>query len=376
MARARRRRLSSRSAAGVDDDPDVQRTETMSSLRLPRWLGKLHTYAIIAGCLALLILFRSFHTEVQEGNRDTFEDDLFIEPQQFGDHVQNEVVVREELDEPPEESASNINPYVHPYVIDASNICRGFEAAPRRLIFVASTPSHREERNAIRDTWGLPSYAGHRSSKVLFLLGLSAHDVEIKAESQVNGDIVQGSFTDSYDNLTLKSVMMLHWTRSFCPNVEHVMKTDDDVYVNLDNLVHHLEHEMAEQKRWIQGCIKRHAGTPLRSAGAGQPVRPVDVQTLPKAHPDFVAGAGYVISGDLVEDLLVVSARVKWVPLEDVFVTGRCAAAAGVKPETDDRFSCGRQVKDPCEMSHAFTGHGMTPDLMRRTWDAMLSGCS
>lgn len=376
MARARRRRLSSRSAAGVDDDPDVQRTETMSSLRLPRWLGKLHTYAIIAGCLALLILFRSFHTEVQEGNRDTFEDDLFIEPQQFGDHVQNEVVVREELDEPPEESASNINPYVHPYVIDASNICRGFEAAPRRLIFVASAPSHREERNAIRDTWGLPSYAGHRSSKVLFLLGLSAHDVEIKAESQVNGDIVQGSFTDSYDNLTLKSVMMLHWTRSFCPNVEHVMKTDDDVYVNLDNLVHHLEHEMAEQKRWIQGCIKRHAGTPLRSAGAGQPVRPVDVQTLPKAHPDFVAGAGYVISGDLVEDLLVVSARVKWVPLEDVFVTGRCAAAVGVKPETDDRFSCGRQVKDPCEMSHAFTGHGMTPDLMRRTWDAMLSGCS
>lgn len=352
------------------------RTQTMSSLRLPRWLGKLHTYAILAGCLALFILFRSFHTEVQEDDKDIFDDDLFIAPQQFDNHLQNEVLSRDDLDELPEESVGNDNPYVHPYVIDASHVCRGFEAAPRRLIFVASAPSHREARNAIRDTWGLPSYVAHRNSKVMFLLGRSAHDMEVKAESQVNGDIVQGSFTDSYDNLTLKSVMMLHWTRSFCPNVQHVMKTDDDVYVNLDNLVHHLEHEMADQRRWIQGCIKRHAGAPLRSAGAGQPVSPVDVRTLPKAHPDFVAGAGYVISGDLVEDLLVVSARVKWVPLEDVFVTGRCAAAAGVKPETDDRFSCGQQVKDPCKMAYAFTGHGMTSDLMRRTWDAMLSGCS
>ncbi|XP_065283404.1 beta-1,3-galactosyltransferase 1-like isoform X1 [Dermacentor albipictus] len=376
MARARRRH-SARSAAGADDDDDdLKRTEIMAFRRLPRWLSKLQTYAILAGCLALLILFRSFRTEDQEGDREIVDEDLFIAPQHFKDLAENEVVVHEELDALPEERVSSENPYVHPYVIDASHLCRSFEDVPRRLIFVASAPSHREARNAIRDTWGLHSYVANRNGKVLFLLGRSAYDMEIKAESQVNGDIVQGNFTDSYNNLTLKSVMMLHWTRSFCPNVEHVMKTDDDVYVNLDNLVHHLEQEMADQRRWIQGCVKRHAATPLRSAGAGQPLSPVDVGTLPKAHPDFVAGAGYVISGDLVEDLLVASARVKWVPVEDVFVTGRCAALAGVKPETDDRFSCGRPVKEPCEMAHAFTGHGMTPELMRRTWDAMLSGCS
>lgn len=370
MARERRRQR----VDEVTTSPGNRKTETMTSWRFPRWLSKVQMYALLAGCLALLIIFRSLRMDASDRNKDGNDGDLFIAPFESSDHAQNEVVMRDEIDVSHEKNARN--PYVHPYTIDGSHLCRGFEAAPSLVVFVASAPSHREARDAIRDTWGRRSYLTHRSTKVIFLLGRSPFDREIKAESQVHGDIVQGNFTDSYDNLTLKSVMMLHWTRSFCPDVDHIMKTDDDVYVNLDNLVHHLSSVMGDQRHWIQGCIKRHAGTPLHGVGVGQPLNPVDLNNLPKAHPDFVAGAGYVISSDLVEDLLVASARVTWVPLEDVFLTGRCAALLGVKPETEDRFSCGRPVKDPCELAHTFTGHGMTPELMRRTWDAMLSGCS
>jgi hypothetical protein len=44
-------------------------------------------------------------------------------------------------------------------------------------------------------------------------------------------------FQDTYHNLTLKTVMGLKWTSIFCPQVKFVLKTDDDIYVNVA-LVH------------------------------------------------------------------------------------------------------------------------------------------
>jgi len=42
---------------------------------------------------------------------------------------------------------------------------------------------------------------------------------------------------DSYNNLTLKSVMMLKWVSANCRSVRYIMKTDDDMFVNINNLV-------------------------------------------------------------------------------------------------------------------------------------------
>ena len=41
---------------------------------------------------------------------------------------------------------------------------------------------------------------------------------------------------DTYHNLTLKTVMGLKWTSIFCPQARFVMKTDDDIFVNLSDL--------------------------------------------------------------------------------------------------------------------------------------------
>ena len=40
-------------------------------------------------------------------------------------------------------------------------------------------------------------------------------------------------FQDTYRNLTLKTVMGLKWSAIFCPQAKFVMKTDDDIFVNL-----------------------------------------------------------------------------------------------------------------------------------------------
>ena len=78
------------------------------------------------------------------------------------------------------------------------------------------------------------------SHRVVFLLGLpdnQAEQEQLTAEARERGDIVQGSFIDSYRNLTYKNVMGLLWTTTFCPQVGLVAKTDDDMWLDPWGLV-------------------------------------------------------------------------------------------------------------------------------------------
>ena len=47
---------------------------------------------------------------------------------------------------------------------------------------------------------------------------------------------MQEDFIDSYANLTVKSLMLLKWFSKSCEKVPYVLKTDDDVFINLKNL--------------------------------------------------------------------------------------------------------------------------------------------
>lgn len=50
-------------------------------------------------------------------------------------------------------------------------------------------------------------------------------------------DIIQENFLDTYNNLTLKSVMMLKWVISNCNKAKFLMKTDDDMFINVAMLL-------------------------------------------------------------------------------------------------------------------------------------------
>ena len=86
------------------------------------------------------------------------------------------------------------------------------------MVLVHSALDHRETRDLIRETWGT-NFAPEKPARMLFALGRNKHlysglsyhcpsitgitDDEhtmrsIKAEANVFGDIVQGSFIDSY----------------------------------------------------------------------------------------------------------------------------------------------------------------------------------
>lgn len=59
-------------------------------------------------------------------------------------------------------------------------------------------------------------------------------------ENSIYDDIIQEGFIDSYNNLTIKSVMMLKWVHHHCSSAQFLMKSDDDIYLNLPALVEDL----------------------------------------------------------------------------------------------------------------------------------------
>ncbi len=59
------------------------------------------------------------------------------------------------------------------------------------------------------------------------MIGTPTSEEDLKAiqeEHQLYGDIVQGSFLESYRNLTLKAVMGLKWVTTYCSNAKYVIK--------------------------------------------------------------------------------------------------------------------------------------------------------
>lgn len=122
--------------------------------------------------------------------------------------------------------------------------CKDYPAGLLLLIIVASNPSNYENRMVIRNTWG----KSIDSTKMVFLLGETENSTNnhfIKHESKVYGDIVQGSFTDAYRNMTYKHVMGLKWVAHYCPMAKYVLKTDDDVVLNSREMRRFLAKELS-----------------------------------------------------------------------------------------------------------------------------------
>ena len=122
------------------------------------------------------------------------------------------------------------------------------------VILVVSSPENFQQRNAIRGSWAklfhstknrgafknvFAEYGPGNLVKTVFLVGKSdAKETQgmVDREAELYDDIVSGNFDDKYENLVFKTRLGLTWVHSFCPSA-YVLKTDDDVFVNIRKLV-------------------------------------------------------------------------------------------------------------------------------------------
>uniref|UniRef100_A0A2H8TWB9 UDP-GlcNAc:betaGal beta-1,3-N-acetylglucosaminyltransferase 5 n=1 Tax=Melanaphis sacchari TaxID=742174 RepID=A0A2H8TWB9_9HEMI len=60
------------------------------------------------------------------------------------------------------------------------------------------------------------------------------------------GDLIQCQSRDTYTNLTLKSIAALEWTRQYCPWARYLLKTDDDMFIDVRRLLRFINKVEAE----------------------------------------------------------------------------------------------------------------------------------
>ena len=251
--------------------------------------------------------------------------------------------------------------YIIHYIINQQYLCHGPEGsngvnreemddwldgeevspAPFMLVLVHSHPSHKAQRDAIRDTWGQirKDYDRKLPVRIVFILGLRGpeygQDYDMKGpekESRMYQDIVVGNFTDTYHNLTLKSLVGLQWAQQFCPEVQYVMKTDDDVYFNLPNLIQLL---FGQKDKTVHMLGSLNVLSQVQRHGRWQVT---DAQFPHKTYPPYCSGCGYVLSQDILPSLLTAANKVAMLPIEDVYITGLLANVTGIQCQSSHLF--------------------------------------
>ncbi|EDW01527.1 beta-1,3-galactosyltransferase 1 [Drosophila grimshawi] len=236
------------------------------------------------------------------------------------------------------------------------------------------------------------------SVRIVFIVGRSSYEEHLGNETQLRlhneaelyNDIIQENFIDSYNNLTLKSVMALkHISRSCAKTCAYFLKCDDDTFVNVPNLLHFLlggtvplyndtldYHDRSSVLVMSQKNRLNATSGVMRGHQFCNVVPVSDVTSkwyMPfymfqgEAYPKYLSGAGYIMSIDVVERLFEAALNTTLVYLEDVYITGICANHANIKLQHSALFSFSRS-RHLCAFKGSIIQHQVKEENMSEAW--------
>ena len=227
------------------------------------------------------------------------------------------------------------NPHNFRYIINPSTICKGSDIF--LLVYVHSSPEHHKRRTAIRQTWGNPKNFQDSIIKVVFLMGIpkeKPRQEALQLESDTYGDILQESFLDSYRNLTYKAIEGLKWVTHNCKHARFILKTDDDIFVNMFNLVRHLkslvEFGGGEVNRLLL-CLVWYRMKVIRDAKSKWFISKAEFSD--DYFATYCSGSAYVMTPDVVADMYNASLQTPFFWVDDFYITGLLAGKINVKHE-------------------------------------------
>ncbi|XP_043196922.1 uncharacterized protein LOC122367670 [Amphibalanus amphitrite] len=178
----------------------------------------------------------------------------------------------------------------------------------------------------------------------------------VDAESARHGDILQSRAAEHYNHLSLKTLALLEFAGRHCRRAAFVIKTDDDVLVTVRRLAAEVAARAGQAHRpSIHGLLCVDCA-PYR--GRLLAWRSSHREWPWDRYPAFVTGPGYLVSAGAVQPLLARALDTPYHHLEDVFLTGIVAEAAGVERH-DWAAQCINRVRggDLCSLAHCALSH-------------------
>ncbi|XP_078484120.1 beta-1,3-galactosyltransferase 1-like [Ciona intestinalis] len=252
------------------------------------------------------------------------------------------------------------------------------------MILIFSEESKAPLRDVIRKTWCKQNKNPSKSVPAcVFVVGKSKSDENnfakaVTAESKKFGDIMLMPFLDDVRNSSLKLITAFKWIRTNCPNVNYVMRTQDDVIVNTNKLMSTVL-TSAPATRFVTGkCLD---ATPAIRNAYSKFYVPEDLYPHAK-YPPVCSNMGYIMSGDVIEILYAESFKHMTIPLDDVFI-GVMLEAAKIVPQNMERLIYTKSIRQTERTSrYKICSHSIlhihidTVASARKIWQVMRDKCN
>lgn len=200
------------------------------------------------------------------------------------------------------------------------------------FVFVPSRPEAFYTRQKIRETWA--SNLTNQNIALRFVVGWPENrdvfDLLLQEFFQLD-DLILYDIEDSYTNLYLKVYVAMQWQQVYCPNVDFVLKSDDDTVVDLVRLRWWIDNEFSHRAAKHPSAAFGGLWRGVRAIRNRDHKWFVPRQLYPLSnYPPYLNGPTYLLTNRAVSVILNVTEEANGFTIEDILYTGILANLAHV----------------------------------------------
>ncbi|XP_056135704.1 beta-1,3-galactosyltransferase 2-like [Lampris incognitus] len=250
------------------------------------------------------------------------------------------------------------HPRNYRFIMDNTEACK--VKTPFLVLMVPVAPGNLAARHAIRKTWGNETLVQGELVQTFFMLGLNKgpgteqQQEALKQENLLHHDLIQSNFMDTYQNLTTKTMVIMDWLVTHCPNASYAMKVDSDMFLNIENLVNMLKKPDIPKVNYLTGMLMWNR--PVVRTKNSKWYVPEELYP-DHTYPTYTLGMGYIFSNDLPEKFVEISKSIKPFNIEDAYI-GMCMKLLGLTPSgppNPSQFKAYNSGYNRCEFSQVIT---------------------